>query len=558
MITNMPNDFLSDWYLKGSEMIFCNFATFKTLVAQAKHAFSCEDMASAAVYCEIAAKFNVIHHSGLFVSHDLERLLAQIARGGATNGKHCNERVGTRRFERVLHVASHVVPVGGAPNFIRRYIRQDAGRLHSLALTRQLAIEVPRSISSAVRESGGCIYKLNNRIGGLPSWSVRLRTLARDYDIVVLHKHDEDVIPNIAFSGDQARPPVLLINHNDHQFWVGAHIADMVVNLRDSGRRLSHDRRNISPERNALLPTLIELRERTISSHEAKAQLGLSGNSIVLLSMARKVKYTTVMEDNFAETHVPLLVEYPNLNLIVVGAGRQNEWNEANRRTNGRIITVPETPHTDLYFQAADIFVDTFPFVSITSLIEAGCYGLPLVTRFPYSEESEILGADLPGLTGNLMRARNMDDYLDTLRSLVKSEAYRKEVGDRTRSKIITNHTGSGWSVALDAIYDKARHIGRIDGGVQHEDRMFVGEPDVFIPFVYRHPWDMECVVRDHLRLMPFRVRLRQLRGLHKKSGRYGIVPYLLPEFFLCLSRPLWKGRYQRQAEKWSGHCVEE
>ena len=127
MMQNTLNDFLSDCYLKGSEMIVYN------------------------------------------------------ARGGLWQAWHW---VGTRRFKRVLHVATNVIPVRGAPNFIQCYIRQDAGRLHSLALTRQLAIKVPSSISSAVREAEGASTSLILELGG--AWAARLRNVAGDYGLVVL------------------------------------------------------------------------------------------------------------------------------------------------------------------------------------------------------------------------------------------------------------------------------------------------------------------------------------------------------------------------------------
>lgn len=143
------------------------------------------------------------------------------------------------------------------------------------------------------------------------------------------------MIPAIAFSGGHDRPPIMFINHNDHKFWIGTHIADLLVNLRESGRRLAHDRRDISPERNALLPTVIEPPRRTLLPHEAKAQLGLPGDSVVILSMARKIKYRSEKAFNFAECHVPLLLKYRNIYLIAVGAGLQDDWTEAIGRTDG-------------------------------------------------------------------------------------------------------------------------------------------------------------------------------------------------------------------------------
>ena len=74
----------------------------------------------------------------------------------------------------------------------------------------------------------------------------------------------------------------------------------------------------------------------------------------------------------------------------MVGAGERPDWTAAVERTNGRIVTYPERAGTSVLYDAADIYVDSFPAVSITSLLEAGSLGIPLVTRDPFGEASTI------------------------------------------------------------------------------------------------------------------------------------------------------------------------
>ena len=63
---------------------------------------------------------------------------------------------------------------------------------------------------------------------------MQLRALARDTaSLVVLHTHGEDVVPAIAF-GAAGGPPVTLVDHSAHSFWVGVSAVDLVLNCRGS------------------------------------------------------------------------------------------------------------------------------------------------------------------------------------------------------------------------------------------------------------------------------------------------------------------------------------
>ena len=48
--------------------------------------------------------------------------------------------------------------------------------------------------------------------------------------------------PVLAFA-DKRCPPVALLNHADHIFWLGSTISDLIINQRDIGKVLSEERR---------------------------------------------------------------------------------------------------------------------------------------------------------------------------------------------------------------------------------------------------------------------------------------------------------------------------
>ena len=414
-----------------------------------------------------------------------------------------------------------------------RWIGQDNLHSHSVALTRQAPKEVPKNLRDAVSRCQGKIYILNGRIGGIISRAKRLRECAAAADIVVLHTWEHDVIPTIAFANKEHSPPIIYTNNGDHWFWVGAGISDVVANLRESGMRLSQERRGIEAKRNMLLPTILEHTHRELSRAEAKQQLGIDENSVMLLSIARSVKYRTVDGISFADAHVPLLKRHKQAILVVIGPGDSDEnWSTAIQQTQGRIRVFGETGDTAVFYQAADIYVDSFPFVSITSILEAGSYGVPSVSRYPYSSDAcGVLGADTPGLTGNLVRVRDLQEYTAVLSRLVEDEEFRLSLGETTRSKIAEAHWGSNWQRTLNNVYSYAATIPRVTAISNSMDEMFLGEPDVFLPKVNKI--DIQTIMHWHMPLMPLKQRLRLWVSLFKKHGFLNNpLNVLLPEWF--------------------------
>jgi glycosyltransferase involved in cell wall biosynthesis len=539
MIETMPQDALNLWRNEGNRLIPENFQVFRSLVDQAKNLTQSGNYEAAAVYGTMAAFYANWRHCGFFVSPELEQVLIAIGQQAiptrsVPRSKHSPQKI--------LHVSPAVASIGGHSRLIWRWIQQDVERSHSLVLTRQPRREVPAALRDAVKNSGGEVYKLNETVGGLVAWATRLREIAATADLVVLHNVCYDAVPVMAFADREHCPPIIFVDHNDHLFWLGAQISDLVVNLRESGLRLSKKHRNIAVDRVALLPTIVEPSRRVLSRSEAKQQIGIDGSKILLLSIARTHKYRTIDGLSFADAHVPLLKQHPQAILVVIGAGSQREdWAAAIAQVPGQIIPLAERADTAAFYQAADIYVDSFPFVSITSLLEAGCYGVPLVSRYPYpSDASEIFGADMPGLTGNLMREDSLAGYTVTLSQLVEDAEFRHRLGEKTQQKIIDTHTGDNWLAALEQVYAQAVAIPRTKVQSTAIDQMSLAEPDIFVPGIHGGELDLEALIEAHLTIMPLQQRLNHWLELRKKQafksgfGRWGQLRLLVPEWLYC------------------------
>jgi len=519
----MPNSTFEIWQEKGKQLIPQNYEVFQHLIMEAKKLMLQKNYDAAAVYAQMAAFHAQLNHCGFFVSAELEDILISIGHKTipSQTSRSRNSFSNEKKSRHIIHIATKASFIGGSPKLMRRWIQQDKTNSHSIALTSQFPDNVPEEIVNAISIAKGKIYIANDSPGGIIARAKRLRQYVAESgaDIVVLHLLEFDVVPMIAFANRDCCPPIIYTNHGDHWFWVGAKISSIVANLRESGMRLSINRRGIAKSRNLLLPTILEPIQRTMSRSEAKQQIGISQNMVMILSIARVAKYRTIDGVSFGDAHVQLLQKYKNVVLVVIGANE--DWSVAIQKTEGRIVVLKETKETSVFYQAADIYVDSFPFVSITSLLEAGSYGTPLVSRYPYSsEECDTLGADMPGLTGNLIRVRDIDEYTEVLSRLVEEENSRISLGEKTKQKIEEIHLGHKWQDNLNSIYDyldTITHSNTNTSNLNSVDKMFLGEPDVFLPII--NGIDVHKIMQWYLPLMPIPERYFLWISLFKKLG---------------------------------------
>lgn len=515
------------------------FARYAALCDKAEAFAQAGDLDSAASYAAIAAQSAVRPHAGFYLATRLERLLVEIGRTALGPGRYRRPPPGSGRIEKVLHVGTTVGPVGGLRNLLRHWIAVDSGRRHSLALT-QHSGPVIDSLARAVSDSGGSIYKLNRMPGGFIAWARELRRIAEGYDAVVLHLYSQDPTGVIAFADPLARPPVILDNHGDHLMWLGASVSDVVLNLRDAAQDLTIARRGVAPERNVMVPTIVSPTERTRSRAQAKAELGLDPNSVFLFSAARPMKYRTVDGVSFADTHVELLKRHPEAVFWVLGAGEPEDWRAASAAVGGRLRGLAESPQPQVYFEAADIYVDSYPFVSSTSLMEAAGYGAPLVSRFYGPKAAEIFAINHPGLKGSVLNASSEAEYLEFLETLISDPDRRERLGEQGRRIVREVHCAPGWMTFLERAYALAEQIDPVDPKAMlakaELEAFSYGEPDRRLYEVFGLDDEPIAFIKPYVRTLAFAERVRLWSELKSKGAFSNLseaVRHLAPEWLI-------------------------
>lgn len=506
-----------------------NFAAFERYLARAQDFLTHGELDAAAVHCAVASHIPVQNHAGIFWSPRAEKVLAEI--GSRIPTGQAPARV--KEYRRILQVGTQMAAVGGLTKMLGQWVAADSAREHSLVLTQQRGA-VPQFVTDTF---GGRVTYLNRSPGGFVAWAARLRELARDYDLVILHTYCEDVIPLIAFANPGRHPPVLILNHADHLFWYGPSISHLTISLRDAALDLGIERRGLAPERSILMPTLSEAVTRTRSREDAKRELGIDPATTLLVSVARKLKYKTMHGVTFADIHAPVLEKHPDAALLVVGADAPDDWAPARARFGERIRTTPEIPDPSIYFEAADIYVDSYPFVSSTSLMEAAGYGAPSVTIFTYPQETRIFGINHVALVGNTLQATSFDQYREMLSDLIANPQKRETLGVQAREAVAREHNMPGWRRWLEAVYARAAELPPLDNRamLQQVETPSFGEPDWRHEDIFGGNWPIEQFLKSYMGVLPLRQRIahwRELKAVGAFSSHGSALAHtLLPEW---------------------------
>jgi hypothetical protein len=493
-----------------------HFTVFQNLLTKSENYLKDGNYHASAVYAEIAASYATENHAGLFVSHQLEGLLLDIGRkiANQTYAQERNARI-TASQRHVLHVLTEAMGIGGLTRMVWRWIQEDTDSCHSVVLTRQLDVRIPQALISAVKETGGKVFCLNDNFGNILTWSQDLRRIAASADFVILHLNNHDVIPLIAFADKRSMPPIIFLNHSDHKFWLGASISDVVADQRYSGAKLTQTRRGIDKSKCGLLPIVLPTITRKDSVAEAKAQIGLSQDRILLLSIARPFKYMPL--NGYASKFndlvlpgsiLPVLEQHPKSALIVIGPEFTDRWEQANQTVQGRISALGTREDTAIFYQAADIYLDSFPFGSITSCLEAGSYGLPVVSCNPYSDASAVLCADTPALDTTILRVKDNTEFTSTVSHLIEDPDYRTRIGKDTQENILSVHTGDNWKRYLQDLYQQAANAPAKTTINNEKDQKTISEVDIFRLDIDSGKISEDEITKGHIRLLPIDLRM--------------------------------------------------
>ena len=406
------------------------------------------------------ARFAASFHAGRFADGAIENLAFEFG-SELTSAQSSSvpqmavARGGTGR-RRVLHVTSHVRGIGGHTRMIHHWVRSDKDSCHSLLVTDQSGAAVPGWLRESVRASGGELSVLRATAPVRSRASFLRQAAQQNADLVILHTDPSDVIPTVAFA-TQGGPPVGLVNHADHLFWLGPSICDLTINLRTAGANHAAARRFVSA--NTVMPIPLADPQRAWSREDARRKLAIPQNQIVLLSVGRAEKYRPCGGYDFIATASRILASDSRLHLYVVGESLAGIRPHLRQEVPERMHFVGAIQDPSPYRAAADVYLESFPFGSQTALLEAALQGLPVVPA--YAPLFPLLVANDDALLKLVSNPTDESEYISRVAAFAASSHAREELGQQLRAGLLVDHVGEGWLRRLSAMYatlERTRH----------------------------------------------------------------------------------------------------
>lgn len=394
-----------------------------------------------------AALFAAKFHPGRFADGALENIAFDVGRRTASLAPEPVRAASAARRRRVLHVVSHAPAVGGHTRMLHHWVAHDATSTHSLFIVDQGPAPVPEWLGVSIIKNLGTLTVCRPPQSRLDK-ALLLRRLAHQHaDLVVLHHDCCDVVPTVAFAVEGG-PPVAILDHADHLFWLGSSVADTVIALRSAGAR--HGSRRRYAPRNAILPIPL-VPPQQASRDQARRRLGIPPEQTALLSVGRPVKYRPCGAHDFVATANAILERNPSAHLYVVGETLEGIRPYLRTQPHPALHFVGPVHDTSLHRAAADIYLESFPFGSNTALLEAALSGLPVVPA--YAPLFPLLVAGNDSLLDLVSNPSSEEEYVSRASTLVRDRERRIEFGAALRQRLLAEHVGEGWLRHLRLLY---------------------------------------------------------------------------------------------------------
>lgn len=393
----------------------------------------------------IAMASQLQDHCGIFSSPRLEELLIQL--GKAVVPRAIKTPGADRTRPSIWHITTEVESVGGHSRAIIRWIQNDPLRTYNLLLTRQKK-PIPDELQDAISRSGGRIHTCVRHESAIDVSSEIFHALDEDADVVVLQMYLGDISGLLPFC-HAGGPRVITYNTADHKPFLGVSISDLVVEIRDSGQ--SCTQRFRGSDRTVLLPLLVDRGvPSTVESRlNARNRLGISANEVCVLSVGSAYKYRPIGNFDFLKVAERIANQNERVRICVVGPGSTPAWDSLSAVTQGRVRGFGRQEDLSCFYEAADLYIEGFPFGSLTALLDARARGLPCVIA-PKPVEPPFC-SDSPGIA-DLAQPESIDAYIDVVGdqcSNISPDRQSMECPD------MAMHWGQRWLEALENVFSR-------------------------------------------------------------------------------------------------------
>ena len=413
-----------------------------------------------------AATFAWSAGCGIFSSARLEGLMFRLAERFPPEpvAYQKTDGAGPDRRRRVTMVITSVYGTGGHSRLASRWISLDRASRYTVVLTAQESPKLPQDFIDL--EAAGLLDTVVLDLPGRYERILALRGLLAQCDSAVLLIHPNDMIPNVALAAMSEPPPVLFQDHASHMFWVGGAVSNLV--LSETNTMIA--RRGIPPRHTAWNPLPLDYARLDMPpTFDARERYAIPRNVPLLVTCGSSFKYNEVDGISLAGLLTPVLAERSDIHLIVIGVGLDDMphppvWAPFMESFGARVRMVGRLDEEGLNacFKAADVYLDSTPFSSPTTLFEAAAVGLPVV-RFAKREWAECeVSLDMEAIPRPHYIWADEDAYREDILRLLDEPDYRSWRGAFGRDAVRLMHGDATFLNAIASAFRRAERTPRM------------------------------------------------------------------------------------------------
>ena len=182
-------------------------------------------------------------------------------------------------------------------------------------------------------------------------------------------------------------------------FSLGTDLARVIADIRPVGHDLSVRFRSPGPRKILLPVPLLEEGWTFCDKAEARRKTGLPVDALIVLTIGWPQNFVPMPGYNFAEVVRSICAANSRVHIVAVGLTESEPFPGLAQSVGGRFLpvgVVNDREILELYYSAADIYLDAYPSSSGTAVLDAARHGLP-VQRL-YNRYQRLMWGEDPAL----------------------------------------------------------------------------------------------------------------------------------------------------------------
>jgi hypothetical protein len=262
--------------------------------------------------------------------------------------------------------------------------------------------------------------------------------------------HPDDIISTAVLSLLYKQTDIKIIFFN-HSFRpnLAMNFADLIIEYNKGDELITKNERKLSNTKIINLQSIKKDETIYYSSKEIlkiRQDLGIKNGNFVTMSGASSYKFFDGDDSPYFRMIKSLLLKIPNLQHVILSEFSYNEKKiidnifSDNKKLLERIIFVPYQAKYDIYFQSADVFIDSFPYIGPLTQIDLMRNKVATVAKD--SSVRQIFSSYYQPKNYPYV-FENPDDILSAVIKLLKSKKLRDEIVESNYKYWLENYENS-------------------------------------------------------------------------------------------------------------------